>query len=61
MFDPFFTTKPVGKGAGMGLAVSYQTIVDLHQGSLEYTQTEDQKTGFTIEIPIEIPKENQRR
>ncbi len=54
MFDPFFTTKPVGKGTGMGLAISYQTIVDLHKGSLEYTQTEDQKTVFTIEIPIEI-------
>ena len=55
MFDPFFTTKPVGKGTGMGLAISYQTIVDLHKGTLECSQSEDQKTIFTIEIPIRIP------
>lgn len=60
MFDPFFTTKPVGKGTGMGLAISYQTIVDMHQGSLEYSQTEDQKTVFTIEIPIEIHNQASR-
>ena len=55
MFDPFFTTKPVGQGTGMGLAVSYQTIVDLHKGTLEHSQTEDQKTVFTIEIPSQMP------
>jgi signal transduction histidine kinase len=55
IFDPFFTTKPVGKGTGMGLAISYQTIVDLHKGILEYSQTEDQKTVFTIEIPLNPP------
>ncbi|MEL6813314.1 MAG: PAS domain S-box protein [Cyanobacteria bacterium J06598_3] len=52
MFDPFFTTKPVGQGTGMGLAISYQTIVDLHNGSLDYSQTPDQKTVFSLEIPI---------
>ena len=51
IFDPFFTTKPVGKGTGMGLAISYQTIVDLHKGTLECSQNEDRKTIFTLEIP----------
>ena len=51
LFDPFFTTKPVGKGTGMGLAISYQTMVDLHKGTLEYSQSEDGKTTFTLEIP----------
>ncbi|MEL6777584.1 MAG: ATP-binding protein, partial [Cyanobacteria bacterium J06597_16] len=52
MFDPFFTTKPVGKGTGMGLSISYQTVVDLHKGSLEYSQSGDRKTVFTLSVPI---------
>jgi signal transduction histidine kinase len=35
IFDPFFTTKPVGQGKGMGLAISYQTVVEQHGGSLK--------------------------
>ena len=58
LFDPFFTTKPVGQGTGMGLAVSYQTVVDLHKGTLEYSQTDDQKTSFKIEIPSAPPPES---
>lgn len=54
LFDPFFTTKPVGRGTGMGLAISYQTIVDLHKGVLEHSQSEDSKTIFTLEIPTNL-------
>jgi signal transduction histidine kinase len=52
LFEPFFTTKPVGQGMGLGLAVSYQIIVERHNGHLSYRSTPDQGTEFIIQIPI---------
>lgn len=52
MFDPFFTTKPVGKGTGIGLAISYQIIVEKHRGQLTCSSSPGQGTEFVIEIPI---------
>ncbi|BAY87085.1 two-component sensor histidine kinase [Calothrix parasitica NIES-267] len=52
LFDPFFTTKEVGKGTGMGLAVSYQIIVDNHQGELQYVSEVGKGTEFIISIPL---------
>ena len=52
VFDPFFTTKDVGKGTGMGLAISYQIIVDRHQGTLECISQPGQGTEFVIQIPL---------
>ncbi|WP_254568525.1 PAS domain S-box protein [Oscillatoria sp. HE19RPO] len=52
LFDPFFTTKPIGKGTGLGLATSYQIVVDRHKGGLECTSTPGIGTEFTIELPI---------
>lgn len=34
MFNQFFTTKPVGKGTGLGLAVSHEIIVEKHKGEI---------------------------
>jgi signal transduction histidine kinase/serine/threonine protein kinase len=52
IFDPFFTTKPVGKGAGLGLSISYQTVVGKHNGNLWCDSTHGLGSKFVIEIPI---------
>ncbi|MBD2169378.1 HAMP domain-containing protein [Calothrix membranacea FACHB-236] len=53
IFDPFFTTKAVGKGTGMGMAISYQIITEKHNGKLECFSTFGQGTEMKIQIPIQ--------
>ena len=52
IFDPFFTTKEVGEGTGMGLAISYQVIVEKHGGQLECISVLGKGTEFVIMLPI---------
>ncbi|WP_082127333.1 ATP-binding protein [Calothrix sp. 336/3] len=52
VFNPFFTTKEVGKGTGLGMAISYQIIVEKHGGKLECLSVPGQGTEFIIHIPI---------
>ncbi|MGE5659714.1 MAG: PAS domain S-box protein [Actinomycetota bacterium] len=52
IFNPFFTTKPIGKGTGMGLAISYQIVTENHQGHLRCLSTPGKGTEFRIELPI---------
>jgi signal transduction histidine kinase len=52
IFDPFFTTKPVGKGTGMGLAISYQIVVEEHGGMMGCISEPGRGTEFWIEIPL---------
>lgn len=52
IFDPFFTTKPVGKGTGMGMAISYQIVVDKHKGQLLFESSKGKGTEFTIYLPL---------
>ncbi|MEM9005662.1 MAG: ammonium transporter [Cyanobacteria bacterium P01_F01_bin.86] len=52
MLDPFFTTKPVGKGTGLGMSISYQIIVERHQGKLTCISPLGQGTQFLIDIPV---------
>jgi signal transduction histidine kinase len=50
IFDPFFTTHPVGKGTGLGLAVS-DSIIEHHGGQLRVESDEGIGTRFTITLP----------
>lgn len=53
IFDPFFTTKSVGKGTGIGLAISYQIVVEKHGGRIFCNSKLGEGTEFIVEIPIE--------
>ena len=58
IFDPFFTTKDVGEGTGMGLAISYQVIVEKHGGQLECISVLGKGTEFVIMLPIKPDRES---
>ncbi|WP_445631447.1 ATP-binding protein [Nostoc sp. DSM 114167] len=53
LFDPFFTTKTVGKGTGLGLYISYQIIVEKHNGQLSCFSVPEKGAEFVIKIPIQ--------
>jgi PAS domain S-box-containing protein len=53
IFQPFFTTKQVGKGTGQGLALSYDIIVNKHNGDISVESEQGKGTKFTIKLPIE--------
>ena len=50
IFDPFFTEGAVGKGMGLGLAISH-AIVTSHGGSLTATSVVGEGSTFRVELP----------
>ncbi|WGV24422.1 sensor histidine kinase [Halotia branconii] len=52
IYDPFFTTKDIGKGTGLGMAISYQIVVDRHGGVLKCHSQPSKGTEFWIQIPV---------
>ncbi len=61
IFEPFFTTKQIGKGTGLGLAVTYG-IVKMHRGDIETKSNTDPAEGptgttFTVRLLRKAPEE----
>jgi len=52
IYQPFFTTKPTGEGIGLGLFLSYDIIVNEHDGQISVETKEGEYADFVIEIPI---------
>jgi signal transduction histidine kinase len=54
IFDPFFTTKELGKGTGLGLDITYRSVVNRHRGHIRLA-SKPGDTRFEVMLPIAPP------
>lgn len=50
IFEPFFTTKEVGKGSGLGMAITY-SIIEEHDAEVNVASTLGKGTQISISFP----------
>jgi signal transduction histidine kinase len=53
IWDPFFSTKEVGKGIGLGLALTYN-IVKRHGGEITVESRVGEGSQFTVLLPVSL-------
>ena len=51
IFEPFFTAKPTGQGAGLGLSISHDIIVQEHKGEIRVETEDGEFTEFVVRLP----------
>jgi len=52
IFKPFYTSKDIGDGVGLGLSISYDIIVNKHNGELEVHSELGEFAEFRILLPL---------